>query len=308
MAPTSQPMTQTNTDTQIDIDTLACQHLGIKQCDLNRIKAKQFKNHGYDFRLFPNVVIHDNDSFDPVQVVSEYLRFDPDDLRAVKDKYASAYSKRRECARECYKRKMAKLSDEERKALYKCKSRDYYSKHADLVKERNLSKYKNDEEYRLRLSLQSKDKYQQKKIKRMALSVKSIDDVVDDVKTDTDTTGDNNVDVKANNDTHSDNKVDVKTESDTHSDNKVDVKTETNTHGDNKVETKPKTNNNKIQVSYESLLNFEPPECTKLFRGITKDLHKYRIDSKHPKGPRLEINDIYLNNDGVRYEYCDWKD
>ena len=94
MAPTSQTMTQTN-DTQIDIDTLACQHLGIKQYDLNRAKSKQFKNHGYDFIAFPNVVIHDNDSFDHVQVVSEYLRFGPDELRAVKDKYASADSKRR---------------------------------------------------------------------------------------------------------------------------------------------------------------------------------------------------------------------
>ena len=112
MAPTSQPRTQTNTDTQIYIDTLACQHLGIKLCDLNRIKSKQFKNHGYEFRVFPNVVIHDNDSFDPVKVVSEYLRFEPDELKAVKYKYASAYSKRRECARECYKRNMAKLSDE----------------------------------------------------------------------------------------------------------------------------------------------------------------------------------------------------
>lgn len=41
--------------------------------------------------------------------------------------------------------------------------------------------------------------------------------------------------------------------------------------------------------------------------SVTKDLHKYRIDLKHPDGPRLmtKINDINLNNDGVRYEYCD---
>ena len=84
--------------------------------------------------MFPNVVIHDNDSFDTVKVVSEYLRFDPDELKAIKDKYDSAYSKRMDYARECYKRKMAKLSDEERKAMYKRKSRDYYNKHADLVK------------------------------------------------------------------------------------------------------------------------------------------------------------------------------
>ena len=82
--------------------------------------------------------------------------------------------------------------------------------------------------------------------------------------------------------------------------------TMTQSNADIKTETKT---NNKIQVSYESLLlNFEPPECTKLFRGITKDLHKYRINFKHPDGPKLEINDIDLNNDGVRYEYCDWKD
>ena len=65
---------------------------------------------------------------------------------------------------------MAKLSDEERKTFYKRKSRDYYSKNADLVKERHLSKYKTDEEYRLKLSLQSKDKYQRKKLERKALS------------------------------------------------------------------------------------------------------------------------------------------
>ena len=46
----------------------------------------------------------------------------------------------------------------------------------------------------------------------------------------------------------------------------------------------------------------------KCFDGITSDFHKYRVNFKHPNGPRLEISDIHLNNDGVRYEYCDWKD
>ena len=231
--------------------------------------------------MFPNVVIHDNDSFDPVKVVSEYLRIDPDELKAIKDKYASASSKRRECARECYKRKNAKLSDEERKTMYKRKSRDYYSKNADMVKERNLLKYKNDEEYRLRLSLQSKDKYQQKKIESRALSCPL-----------------GKVDATTDNDTQTDNTVDVKADTDTNGDSKVDVKADT--------DAKPK--NNKIQVSFESLLDFKPPGCTNVFEGITKDIHKYRVDFKHPDGPRLEINVIYLNNDGVRYEYCDWKD
>ena len=271
MAPTFQTMTQTNTDTQIDIDTLACQHLGVKQCDLNKIKLYQFKKHSCDFNAFPNVVTHDAESFDPVKIVSEYLRLDPDELTAIKENYALKYSKRRECARECHKRKMAKLSDEERKALYKQKSRNYYNKNAELVKERNMLKYNNDEEYRLKLSLQNKDKYQRKKLESKALSAK--------------------VDVKTN------------------TDNNNNVKTNTDNNNNNNVETEHKPNKTKIYVSHDSLLSmFEPPECTKLFRGITKDFHKYQINYKHPDGPRLEINDIYLNNDGVRYEYCDWKD
>ena len=197
---------------------------------------------------------------------------------------------------------MAKLSDAERKAFYKRKSSAYYSKHAYLVKERSLSKYKNDEEYRLNLSLQRKYQYQRKKLERKALSAEV------DVITDTDTQTVNKVDVITDTDTQTDDKVDVITDTDTQTDNKVDVKTESDTQTDNK-ESKPKPNNNKIYISHESLLSMvDPPECTKLFRGITKDLHKYQIDLKHPDGPRLEINDIYLNNDGVRYEYCDWKD
>ena len=90
------------------------------------------------------------------------------------------------------------------------------------------------------------------------------------------------------------------------------LKADTYANGDNtvgvKADTDDNTNTNKIKVSFESLLDFKPPGCTDVFEGITQDIHKYRVDSKHPDGPRLEINDIYLNNDGVRYEYCDWKD
>ena len=96
MAPTSQTMTYTNTNTQLDIDTLACQHLGVKQCELNIIKLKQFKKHSYDFGVSPNVVIHDAESFDPIKVVAEYLRCDTDELNAIKDKYELACNKRRE--------------------------------------------------------------------------------------------------------------------------------------------------------------------------------------------------------------------
>ena len=80
----TQTMTHTSTDTQIDMDTLACQQLGIKQCDLNRIKLKQIEKHGYDFSVFPNVVMHDAQTFDPIKVVSEYLRCDADELNAIK--------------------------------------------------------------------------------------------------------------------------------------------------------------------------------------------------------------------------------
>jgi hypothetical protein len=150
MASTTQTMTHTNNDTQINIDTLACQQLGIKQCDLNRIKLKQFKKHGYDFNVIPNVVMHDVQTFDPLKVVSEYLRCDTNELNAVKNKYELACNRRKEHAKEYWKQKMAKLSNEERKALYKRTSSEYYSKNSDLIRERKLLRYRNDEDYKLK--------------------------------------------------------------------------------------------------------------------------------------------------------------
>ena len=161
MAPTSQTMTHTNIDTQIDISTLAFKQLGIQQCELNIIKLRQFKKHTYDFNVFPNVVIHDAESFGPIKVVAEYSRCNTDELNNIKNKYELACNKRKEQARECWKRKIAKLSNEERKALYEHKSRDYYNKNADSIRERKLLRCTNDEEYRLRTSLQSKEKYKQ---------------------------------------------------------------------------------------------------------------------------------------------------
>ena len=203
-----------------------------------------------------------------------------------------AGNKRREQARECSKRKMAKLSDEERKALYTHKSRDDYGKNADLIRERKLLKYRNDEEYRLRTSLQSKEKYQQNKSKSKALSIKP--------KVHT-------VDGKTDIDTQIDSKVDGKNDIDTQIDSKVDGKTDIDTKGDANGEVKADTDNGKIKISYGNLLNYKV-DSMKCFEGITTDFHKYRVNFKHPNRPRYEIRDIHLNNDGVRYEYSDWKD
>ena len=50
--------------------------------------------------------------------------------------------------------------------IYKKKAHDYYAKNADVVKERNLSKYRNDEVYRLRCSAQRKERYQREKLEK----------------------------------------------------------------------------------------------------------------------------------------------